>query len=63
MNEETQSLEGDINLNYNDNIFSEVENNVVTDVIDFTEEDEVNIYIYFNLKKLKKIILQNNFNK
>jgi len=57
MNEETQSLEGDINLNYNDNIFSEVENNVVTDVIDFTEEDEVNIYIYFNLKKLKKIIL------
>jgi len=40
LNEETPSLESDINLNYDDNIFSEALNNVVTDIIDFIEEDE-----------------------
>jgi len=40
LSEETPSVESDINLNNKDNIFSDVENNVVTDVIDFTEEDE-----------------------
>lgn len=47
---ETPSVEYDINLNDNDDIFFDDENNIVTDVTDFSVEEEVIYLIYTILK-------------